>query len=176
MRVTSGIRKGAILVTSPDLSVRPTTDKVKQSIFNMIQFEIAGRNVLDLFSGSGSMGIEALSRGASSCTFVDLEPSYTMKNIEKLRFGEMATIIKSDYLSFLGKCEKSFDLVFLDPPYQNGMIEKALAALLSRNCLLPGSIVVWECDASETILPPAEISIRKEKQFGNIRITIGEKI
>ncbi len=175
MKVTSGIRKGAILMASQDLSVRPTTDKVKQSVFNMIQFEIAGKTVLDLFAGSGAMGIEALSRGAKHCTFVDLNPEFVQKNVQKLRFDEISQIIRSDYLDFLGKCHRRFDLVFLDPPYEKKMIDSALRLLVDKNLLLSGAIVVWECDAKESVLVPESIEVIKERTFGRIQTRIGVK-
>ena len=175
MKVTSGIRKGAILEASPDLSVRPTTDKVKQSIFNMIQFEVPKRCVLDLFAGSGAMGIEALSRGATRCTFVDLNPEFVKKNIAKLRFEEMSEIIRSDYLDFLGKYNHQFDLVFLDPPYGKKMIDSALKKLVENNLLSTNAIVVWECDEKEEVAIPESIEMIKERVFGRIRTRIGVK-
>ncbi len=173
MKVTSGIRKGAILEASHDLSVRPTTDKVKQSVFNMIQFEIQGRRVLDLFAGSGAMGIEALSRGAKHCTFVDLNPEFVKKNITKLRFDDLCNIIRGDYLDFLGTCKQQFDLVFLDPPYEKKMIDSALKKLVDNNFLSDDAIVVWECDEKEEITVPVSIQIIKERTFGRIQLRIG---
>lgn len=173
LRVTSGIRKGAILTASEDSSVRPTTDKVKQAIFNMIQFEIADRVVLDLFAGSGAMGIEALSRGAKHCTFVDIQPEFVAKNIQKVRFGEISAIVKKDFLLFLEQCRDKFNLVFLDPPYQKGMLNHALALLIKNNLLLPGSLIVWECDTAEAIALPEEIHVIKERTFGRIQVRIG---
>ena len=173
MKVTSGIRKGAILSASPDLSVRPTTDKVKQSVFNMIQFEIADKYVLDLFAGSGAMGIEALSRGAKHCTFVDINPEFVKKNIQKLRFEDISQIIRSDYLDFLRKCDRQFDLVFLDPPYEKKMVDAALMQLVDNRLLKPSAIVVWECDEKETVCIPECIEIIKERTFGRVQIRIG---
>ena len=173
MKVTSGIRKGALLAASKDLSVRPTTDKVKQSVFNMIQFDVADRLVLDLFAGSGAMGIEALSRGAKHCTFVDIQPEFAIKNIEKLRFGECSQVVKSDYLTFLNRCTTPFNLVFLDPPYEKGMLDFALEALVKNKLLLPESLIVWECDTTEQIRIPDEIRVVKERTFGRVHIRIG---
>ena len=173
MKVTSGIRKGALLEASRDLSVRPTADKVKQSVFNMIQFEIPGRTVLDLFAGSGALGIEALSRGAKHCTFVDLNPEFVKRNIQKLRFEEMSEIVRGDYLEFLGKQNRQFDLVFLDPPYEKKMIDAALKILVEKNLLTAGAIIVWESDASEEISVPPSIEITKERTFGRIQTRIG---
>ena len=173
MRVTSGIRKGALLLTAKDESIRPTADKVKQSVFNILQFEIAGRTVLDLFAGSGALGIEALSRGANHCTFVDIDPEIVRKNIAKLKLEENSEILRIDYLSFLNQTEKQYDLVFLDPPYQKQMAQKALFELVRRKLLLPNSLLVWECDASETVAVPKEIAVQKERKFGRIQIRIG---
>ena len=173
MRVTSGIRKGALLQSADNLSVRPTTDKVKQAVFNMIQFEISDRSVLDLFAGSGVMGIEALSRGAKHCTFVDIHPEIVKKNIAKVRFEEISDIVRSDYLAFLNQCSTPFDLVFLDPPYQQEMLSKALDMLIKRQLLSKNSLIVWEFDTGEEILVPKEIRIIKERSFGRIQIRIG---
>ena len=173
MRVTSGIRKGALLMGAEDLSIRPTTDKVKQAVFNMIQFEIPGRTVLDLFAGSGGMGIEALSRGAKYCTFVDIEPSIVKKNIAKVRFEELSEIVKTDYQLYLEQTNTKYDLIFLDPPYGQGMISIAMEKLVSGNLLMPGSLIVWEYDTGEEISVPKEIRLLKERSFGRIQIRIG---
>lgn len=173
LKVTSGIRKGALLMASKDLSVRPTTDKVKQAVFNMIQFEIADRVVLDLFAGSGAMGIEALSRGAKHCTFVDIQPEIAKKNIEKVRFQDCSTVVKSDYQAYLNRCTEQFNLVFLDPPYEKGMLEVALKTLITHNLLLPNSLLVWECDAGEQIQIPEEIRMIKDRTFGRVHVRIG---
>lgn len=173
LRVTSGTRRGAQLIASPDLSIRPTTDKVKQSIFNMIQFDIAERTVLDLFAGSGAMGIEALSRGAKHCTFVDIDTKIAEKNIQKVRFSEQSDIIKKDFSAFLKQTNSQFDLVFLDPPYQKGMLDTALSLLVQQNLLLPGCLIVMECDIAEEITIPADFTIIKERNFGKIQFRIG---
>ena len=173
MKVTSGIRRGALLYAPEDLSVRPTTDKVKQAVFNMIQFDVAKDSVLDLFAGSGALGIEALSRGAKHCTFVDIRPDIVKKNIEKVRFGEICKIIPADYQAFLMQCNQQFDRVFLDPPYQKGMLEIALSLLVERKLLSPDCLLIWECDASEQIAVPEQIKIIKERTFGRICVRIG---
>jgi 16S rRNA (guanine(966)-N(2))-methyltransferase RsmD len=173
LRITSGIKKGASLFSSNDLSIRPTTDKVKQSIFNTIQFEIKDREVLDLFSGSGSLGIEAISRGAKSCTFVDKDPTITKKNIDKLQFQENSSIIKADFCDFLSKCNQKFSLVFLDPPYNKGYIDTSLKLLVCNNLLLGNAIIVMECDAIETLKIPDSIQIIKSTKYGRIQVIIG---
>ena len=172
MKVTSGLKKGTILFTKDDLSVRPTADKIKQSIFNSIQFEIEGREVLDLFSGTGALGIEALSRSADFCTFVDKDTLTTEKNIKKVSFSEKSSIVKSDYIIFLSKTKQKYSLVFLDPPYKNGYIDKALLVMDENNLLTHDAIIILECDVSETVIIPPSYKIRKESVYGRVRIYI----
>ena len=172
MRVTSGLKKGTILFTNDDLSIRPTADKIKQSIFNMIQFEVLERRALDLFSGSGAMGIEALSRGAESCTFVDINTAVTEKNIKKVSFSENSFIIKSDYIDFLNKIHEKYSLVFLDPPYKKGYIDNAFLLLKKNNLLTDDAIIIAECDASEEILIPPAYKIRREAVYGRVKIFV----
>lgn len=176
LRITSGIKKGAILFVSEDLSIRPTTDKVKQSIFNMIQFDVKDREVLDLFSGSGALGIEAISRGANCCTFVDTNIFVTNKNIEKLNFQEKATITKADFCDFLTKCKNKFSLVFLDPPYNKGHIDTALKLLIRGDLLKTDAIIVMECDVTESVFVPTEIEIFKNVAYGRVKVMIGRRI
>ena len=172
LRVTSGLKKGTILFTKDDLSIRPTADKIKQSIFNMIQFELENRYTLDLFSGTGGLGIEALSRGADFCTFVDSDTTITEKNIKKVNFFEKSLILKSDYIDFLNKTKKKFSLVFLDPPYKKGYIDKALSLLYENNLLTDDAIIISECDTSEAIYIHEFYKIKKEVSYGRVKILI----
>lgn len=129
MRVITGTARGTTLKTLDGETTRPTIEKVKEAIFSAVQFEIEGKRVLDLFAGSGQMGIEALSRGAASAFFVDSDKNAIKiinENIEKTKLGERATVMQSEALSFLNMNIRRFDLVFLDPPYSTGLLEKAL--------------------------------------------------
>ena len=130
MRVITGSAKGAKLLTLPGTDiVRPTSEKVKEAIFSSIQFDIEGRKVLDLFAGSGQLGIEALSRGAESAVFVDASPlslDIVNKNLVTAKLDTRAKVIKGDYSSYLLKCTDVFDLAFLDPPYNAGILIDAL--------------------------------------------------
>ena len=120
MRVITGTARGRVLRTLEGEDVRPTTDRVKEAVFSIIQFEIEGRRVLDLFAGSGQLGIEALSRGAASATFVDMSKdslSAVKYNLEHTKLGDNAKVVQTDALSFLKLTKDKFDLVFLDPPY-----------------------------------------------------------
>jgi 16S rRNA (guanine966-N2)-methyltransferase len=132
MRVITGSARGASLKAPEGLDTRPTGEKVKEAVFSMLQFELEGRRVLDLFAGSGQLGIEALSRGAASAVFVDSGRAAldaVKQNVEHVRFTDRARIINSDcvtYLASLAARGESFDIVFIDPPYGKGLAEKAL--------------------------------------------------
>ena len=117
MRVITGTARGRVLRTLEGEDVRPTTDRVKEAVFSIIQFEIEGRRVLDLFAGSGQLGIEALSRGAASATFVDMSKdslSTVKYNLEHTKLGDNAKVVQTDALSFLKLTKDKFDIVFLD--------------------------------------------------------------
>ena len=132
MRVITGSARGRRLETLDGLDVRPTTEKVKEAIFSSIQFEIEGSNVLDLFAGSGQLGIEALSRGANKCWFVDSSASsvaIVKRNLETVGFKEVSSVSLSDYKTFLSIVNAKFDIVFIDPPYKMDVIEEILTLL-----------------------------------------------
>lgn len=135
MRVITGSARGRRLRTLEGNDVRPTTDKVKEAIFSIVQFDIEGSAVLDLFAGSGQMGIEALSRGAKSCIFIDNSRSsieVTKENVDAVGFRTQSVISNMDSIDFLKTCKYTFDLAFLDPPYNKGLIEKALPLLCEK--------------------------------------------
>ena len=124
MRVIAGSAKGRKLKTLEGMEVRPTTDKVKEAVFSSIQFDLPGAEVLDLFSGSGQMGIEALSRGANHAVFVDRAANslrVTRENLESLQFLSDASLHQMDALSFLQSTAAQFDIAILDPPYRKGI-------------------------------------------------------
>ena len=173
MRVTSGTKKGTILWTKADMSIRPTADKIKQSIFNMIQFSVRERAVLDLFSGSGALGIEALSRGADFCTFVDTDTEAAEKNIKKVSFESRSLIVKNDFASFLkNKASGKYSLVFLDPPYKKGYIDEALRLMYEKKLLSEDALIILECDITEEIFIPESYNIKKEISYGRVKIFI----
>lgn len=132
MRVITGSSRGRKLKTLEGDDIRPTTDIVKEAIFSSIQFELDGAHVLDLFCGSGQLGIEALSRGAKDCRFVDVSAASiecARENITACKLNTQATLTQSDSLDFLRMARMTFDIAFLDPPYSKGLIEKALVLL-----------------------------------------------
>ena len=132
MRVITGTARGRVLRTLEGEDVRPTTDRVKEAVFSIIQFEIEGRRVLDLFAGSGQLGIEALSRGAASATFVDMSKdslSTVKYNLEHTKLGDNAKVVQTDALSFLKLTRDRFDIVFLDPPYASSLVTDSMKLL-----------------------------------------------
>ncbi len=175
MRVIAGSARGRRLATVDDSDTRPTLDRVKESVFGILQFDIEGAAVLDLFAGSGALGIEALSRGAASCVFVDRRRECTSvirENVDKLGFTERARIQTGDYLAALNALEREearFKLVFLDPPYKSGLGIKAASMLFQKGMLLEGATIVIEDD--EAVQSAAEYSASARK-YGGVYISI----
>ena len=165
MRVITGTARGMVLRTLEGDNVRPTTDKVKEAVFSAIQFEIEGRRVLDLFAGSGQLGIEALSRGAESCTFVDADKNavrVVKSNLEKTKLDSKATVIQTDSLAFLGMTDKIFDVAFVDPPYATGLLQKAIAKLAPH--ISEGGIVICEHPFKED-MPEEQDGLVKQREY-----------
>lgn len=129
MRVITGSARGARLETPDGLDTRPTAEAVKEAVFSMLQFELEGRRVLDLFSGGGQLGIEALSRGAAYAVFVDSDKKAAecvRRNLEHTGLSKAARIVCGDCFDYLGRAGEKFDIVLIDPPYGKGLAEKAL--------------------------------------------------
>lgn len=157
MRVITGTARGRKLITVEGADVvRPTTDRVKEAIFSAIQFEIEGRTVLDLFAGSGQLGIEALSRGAAECYFADSAAqsiAVVKKNVEHTGFSERSHIVNMPFSAFLKSAKVKFDVALLDPPYERKLIQKALPLLLPK--MSDGGVIVCEHEKDCT-LPHSE--------------------
>ncbi len=173
MRVITGTAGGRKLKSPNGGSVRPTADHVKQAIFNILQFDMEGRRVLDLFGGTGQMGIEALSRGAREAVFVDSSRSSASLIRENLKLcGFHASVLQSDALDYLQHGEK-FDIIFVDPPYEAGLYEPVLERIKAVDNLNEGGIIICESRAGET-LPEMQPPYRllRERSYGNIKICI----
>ena len=179
MRVITGKARGITLKTPKGMLTRPTSDRVKEALFSIIQNDIYGTRVLDLFGGTGQLGIEALSRGASSAVFVDMQEDacrLIRENLQKTRLEENATIIKCDYLSYLERCRDSFDIVFLDPPYAEVFLEKALKKLTEIDILQTGAIIIAERPLGKEIPWDFEGFTRsKDYKYGNTLLTLYRK-
>ena len=176
MRVITGSARGRKLKAPQGMDVRPTTDSVKEAIFNIIQFDVEGRRVLDLFAGTGQMGIEALSRGARECVFVDSNRQSLNIVKENLKLCSLqGTVISGDAVSYLSRGEK-FDLVFMDPPYDSDLYEKCLEALHQFDILSDGGIIICESRQDRTI-PDTFLNDYSMKQYryGKIKITVLRK-
>ena len=172
MRVISGTVRGKRLKEPSNYDIRPTTDKVKESIFNIIQFDIEGRNVLDLFAGTGQLGIECLSRGAESVTFVDNSReaiSIVKQNLKSC--GLDAKVIQDDSISYLSRGNK-FDIIILDPPYATNLIDKALEIINSVDILTEGGIIMCESPREKEMPDLREPYFkRKEYNYGKVKLT-----
>lgn len=176
MRVITGTARGKQLKELPGMDTRPTTARVKEGLFNIIQFDIEGRRVLDLFSGTGQLGIETLSRGAVSCDFVDSSAA-AMKiikdNVKACRLTDRAQFHQKDFASFLAARPGKYGLVFLDPPYASGALERALEMICNIDILTGNGIIVCESPADH-VLPelPAPYVRGKDYRYGKIKLTL----
>lgn len=173
MRVITGKARGRKLREPKGMDIRPTTDMVKEAVFNILQFELEGARVLDLFAGTGQLGIEALSRGAAEAVFVDASSAAVRLVRENLSAcGFEGRVIQGDALSVLRGLGK-FDVVFLDPPYDSGLLEKALEIAENVDLLAAGGIIVCE-SRRETALPapPEGCFTELERRYGKVKITI----
>lgn len=173
MRVITGTARGRRLRTPENYDIRPTTDNVKESVFNIIQFDIEGRRVLDLFAGTGQLGIECLSRGAAEAVFIDENTAAVKIVKENLKIcGFTAAVLQQDALSYLRHCGK-FDLIFVDPPYDSGLYESVLETINSVDILSDGGIILCESRREKT-LPDMRAPYRKKKEYnyGRVKLTV----
>lgn len=177
MRVITGIARGKNLKTLDGNDVRPTSQKVKEAVFSAIQFDIEGRRVLDLFAGSGQLGIEALSRGAKNAVFVD-NSSASVKiinqNLESTGFQANARVYSGDYASFTAMSRDVFDIVFLDPPYQKGLLVPALKSVLP----LMSDYGIIVCEYPPEVEIPQSIGgfeVAKTYRYGKINVSVYRK-
>lgn len=179
MRVITGTARGRKLGQLQGMETRPTTDQVKESIFNIIQFDIEGRRVLDLFAGTGQLGIEALSRGAASCTFVDQRKDavgLVRANLKLCQLSDKARVVQGEALSFLSTVREQYHLVFLDPPYQMDLLENAIKKIAEIDMLTENGIIICESPADK-VLPelPHPYHKGREYRYGKIKITVYRK-
>lgn len=176
MRVITGTARGRRLKTPENYDIRPTTDNVKESLFNILQFDIEGRRVLDLFAGTGQLGIECLSRGAASATFVDNDRKAVAIVKDNLKTcGLKGTVVQGDALSFLSKGQR-FDLIFIDPPYDSGLYLPVLERINSVDILSDGGIIICET-RRETELPEMRAPYRKGREYayGKVKLCLYTK-
>lgn len=174
MRVITGEARGRRLLTLEGDDVRPTTDKVKEAIFSAIQFNIQDRAFLDLFAGSGQMGIEALSRGAKSAVFVDSSRKAVdiiRKNLNTVGFYERAKVLHTDSLSYLDMSGEMFDIVYLDPPYGTGLLQEVLPKV-AENVKKTGIIIVENPEKEEILQNYSDFMLDRQKHYGKIKVSM----
>ncbi len=176
MRIITGSAKGTKLETLDGERTRPTTERVKEAVFSMIQFDIEGRRVLDLFGGSGQMSLEALSRGAESATIIDnnLEAVNIIKrNAQKTKLYEKCRVLCTDYVQYIRSVsgKDSFHLIFVDPPYGEKLLPDVLKKLNNAGLVAPGGMVICEGDEEE----PADggaLRVHRHYRYSKTYITI----
>ena len=179
MRVITGKARGVTLKTPEGMQTRPTTDRVKEALFSIIQFEIPGARVLDLFGGTGQLGIEALSRGAKSAVFVDATENackLIRENLKRTKLEQDAKVIRSDYLDYLKRCRETYNIIFLDPPYAEVFLENALKQIVEIDILQSGGIIVAERPLGKDLPWDFEGYVRsRDYKYGNTLLTIYRK-
>ncbi len=179
MRVIAGKAKGIQLNTPQGMLTRPTTDRVKEALFSIIQFELPGAKVLDLFGGTGQLGIEALSRGASKAVFVDARREACQligANLKKTHLESEASVVQSDYLEYLNRCKETFQIILLDPPYAEVFLENAIKRITEIDILQSGGIIVAERPLGKELPWEFEGYTRsKDYKYGKIILTLYRK-
>jgi len=178
MRIVAGKYKGRRIKTAKGEKIRPTTDRVREAIFNVLGNKIVNTRVLDLFSGTGSLGIEALSRGASHVTFIDKSPvslRLVKINLDLIGEAEKARILRGDVFKVLKKLAGKtlpFDVVFADPPYKERFHEEVLLSLKSSKLLTPGAIIIYETASEfEFINFSNGFELLKSKVYGDTKVS-----
>ena len=180
MRVISGTARGTVLKTPDGLLTRPTADRVKEAMFSILQFDLPGASVLDLFGGTGQLGIEALSRGAANAAFVDQREDacrLIRENLRRTRFAEKGSVVRSDYEAYLRNCRQKFDIIILDPPYTEVFLENSLKIITEIDILQSGGIIVSERPMDKALCTDFEGYNRsKDYRYGKTCLTIFHKM
>ena len=179
MRIISGTARGTRLFTLEGLDTRPTLDRVKEPLFNIINFDLEDAVVLDLFAGSGALGLEAISRGAKKVFLCEKNrnaANIVEKNIEKTKFQDQAILIRNDFekaISFIEQLNEKIDVVFIDPPYKTDLIKKSLEKILDSDILNDDFIIIAETDEPERILKDINIlniNVFDTRKYGRVSL------
>lgn len=179
MRITGGDHKGREVKAPGGFHVRPTSSKAREAVFSMIAGRVSGARVLDMFAGSGILGIEALSRGAAYAVFVEKSPAVATilkDNLSNLGIlDQYFRVVISDAFNYLRKASTmgiAFDIIFLDPPYRTRLGEKVLSFLDGSSLLSAGGLIVHECRMGREFVLPGGFEIEREKKYGDTSITL----
>jgi 16S rRNA (guanine966-N2)-methyltransferase len=174
VRVISGQARGRILRAPKGFATRPTSDRVKEAIFNVISSRVAGSTVLDVFAGTGGLGIEALSRGAEAAVFIEKNRKawLTIKeNLARTGFESRARVFFGDFAQVLPGLKVSFDLIFIDPPYQKGQVDRAVSLIFAHGLLKDQGLLIIETATKEKEMPSrTEITLLKESVYGDTAV------
>ena len=179
MRIITGSARGIALQTLEGEITRPTPSVVKEAVFSSIQFDIEGRTMLDLFAGSGQMGLEALSRGAEKCTFVDGNKDATniiTANAKKTKLYPQCNVLCMDWEQYIKSAAKrnSFDIIFMDPPYAEGLVPKVLCALFDADMVKDSTLIICESGEkldTDDVMITARYNVKKEARYGRVYVT-----
>lgn len=179
MRIITGSARGTSLQTLEGEVTRPTPAVVKEAIFSAIQFDIEGRTMLDLFAGSGQMGLEALSRGADKCTFVDGNKDATAiitANAKKTKLYHKTNVLCMDWEQYIKSAAKrnSFDIIFMDPPYGDSLVPKVLCALFDADMVKETSLIICESGEkldTDDVMISERYNVKKEVRYGRVYVT-----
>lgn len=175
MRIISGSRRGHKLHEFEGYDVRPTADRVKESIFNLIQNYVAQARVLDMFAGSGALSFEALSRGAEYAVLLDSDKrsvELIKKNVRELKFENLCEVRETSCFDYVKDCRQKFDIIFLDPPYNKGLIEPALTAISEYELLSESGIVLLESDNTDFKSGFTGLIMEKQRRYGRTFVTV----
>ena len=179
MRVITGKARGVQLKTPEGMLTRPTADRVKEALFSIINFDLPGASVLDLFGGTGQLGIEALSRGANSAVFVDQREDackIIRENLRRTKLESQGRVVRSDYLDYLRRSREKFDIILLDPPYAEVFLENALKCITEIDILKSDGIIVAERPVEKELPFEFEGFTRsKDYKYGKTLLTIYRK-
>ena len=179
MRVITGKARGVLLKTHEGMLTRPTSDRVKEALFSIVNFDLPGANVLDLFAGTGQLGIEALSRGAKRAVFVDAREDackIVRENLRRTKLENEAKVVRSDYLDYLLRCKEKYDIILLDPPYAEVFLENALKCITEIDILQSGGIIVTARPVEKELTLVFEGYTRsKDYKYGNTLLTLYRK-
>ena len=179
MRVIAGTARGITLKTPEGMQTRPTADRVKEAMFSIIHFDIPGAKVLDLFGGTGQLGIEALSRGAAAADFVDHSEAacrLIRENLRRTKFDAAGKVVRGDYLEYLSRCREQYDIIFLDPPYAEVFLENALKRITEIDILRTGGIIVAERPLGKELPWDFDGYTRsRDYKYGQILVTLYRK-
>ena len=179
MRVIAGKARGINLKTPDGQATRPTTDRVKEAMFSIIHFDLPGAKVLDLFGGTGQLGIEAISRGAEAAVFVDSTDkacALIRENLKRCKMENEGKVVRADYLAYLDRCTESFDIILLDPPYAEVFLENAIKKISEIDILKSGGIIVAERPVGKDL--PADFpgfTRSKDYKYGTVLLTLYRK-